>query len=175
MVTEMAARGEAFGAEADRGDFEVFRSGSAPPTVEGAMSAAAAAADSLFLDDELRADPAYQSYYYSNAHLNPRLPPPLLSKEDWRSSRHRLRSSGLGGIGDGRRQPPPAQATVGLPGIDLARQRSFSTVFQVLCCEETSNLLSLPYLQLVFFFLLVFKSMSSFRAGTCALHFFVDR
>ena len=133
MVTEMAARGgEAFGAEADR-DFEVFRSGSAPPTVEGAMGAAAAAG-SLFLDDELHADPAYQSYYYSNAHLNPRLPPPLLSKEDWRSSHHRLRSSGLGGIGDGRRQQPQAAAaegTVGLPGIDLGRQRSFSNVFQV--------------------------------------------
>ncbi|PUZ63646.1 hypothetical protein GQ55_3G084800 [Panicum hallii var. hallii] len=132
MVTEMAARGgEAFGAEADR-DFEVFRSGSAPPTVEGAMGAAAAAG-SLFLDDELRADPAYQSYYYSNAHLNPRLPPPLLSKEDWRSSHHRLRSSGLGGIGDGRRQQPQAAAaegTMGLPGIDLGRQRSFSNVFQ---------------------------------------------
>ncbi|KAK8456766.1 hypothetical protein SEVIR_3G067800v4 [Setaria viridis] len=132
MVTEMAARGgEAFGAEADR-DFEVFRSGSAPPTVEGAMGAAAAAG-SLFLDDDLRADPAYQSYYYSNAHLNPRLPPPLLSKEDWRSSHHRLRSSGLGGIGDGRRQQQPAAAaegTVGLPGIDLGRHRSFSNVFQ---------------------------------------------
>jgi pumilio RNA-binding family len=141
MVTEMAARGgEAFGAEADR-DFEVFRSGSAPPTVEGAMGAAAAAG-SLFLDDDLRADPAYQSYYYSNAHLNPRLPPPLLSKEDWRSSHHRLRSSGLGGIGDGRRQQQQQQAaaegTVGLPGIDLGRQRSFSNVFQV----ERSNIFS---------------------------------
>ncbi|AQK79432.1 pumilio homolog 1 [Zea mays] len=133
MVTEMAARGgeaAAFGAEADRGDFEVFRSGSAPPTVEGALGAAAAAAD-LLVDDDLRADPAYQSYYYSNAHLNPRLPPPLLSKEDWRSSHHRLRSAAFGGIGDGRRQQQPAaQGTVGLPGIDLARQRSFSTVFQ---------------------------------------------
>lgn len=140
MVTEMAARGgEAFGAEADR-DFEVFRSGSAPPTVEGAMGAAAAAG-SLFLDDDLRADPAYQSYYYSNAHLNPRLPPPLLSKEDWRSSHHRLRSSGLGGIGDGRRQQQPAAAaegTVGLPGIDLGRHRSFSNVFQV----QRSNIFS---------------------------------
>ncbi|CAN6331120.1 unnamed protein product [Urochloa humidicola] len=133
MVTDIAAHGgEAFGAEADR-DFEVFRSGSAPPTVEGAMGAAAASG-SLFLDDDLRADPAYQSYYYSsNAHLNPRLPPPLLSKEDWRSSHHRLGSSGLGGIGDGRRQQPAAAAaegTVGLPGIDLGRQRSFSNVFQ---------------------------------------------
>lgn len=106
-----------------------------------AAAAAAAAAGGLLVDDDLRADPAYQSYYYSNAHLNPRLPPPLLSKEDWRSSHHRLRSAGFGGIGDGRRQQPqqaPAEGTVGLPGIDLARQRSFSTVFQV----ERSNLFS---------------------------------
>jgi pumilio RNA-binding family len=146
MVTEMAARGgeAAFGAaEADRGDFEVFRSGSAPPTVEGALGAAAAGGGGrLLVDDELRSDPAYQSYYYSNAHLNPRLPPPLLSKEDWRSSHHRLRSSaGFGGIGDGRwqqQQAAAAEGTVGLPGIDLGRQRSFSTVFQV----ERSNLSS---------------------------------
>lgn len=146
MVTEMAARGgeaAAFGAsEADRGDFEVFRSGSAPPTVEGALGAAAGG---LLVDDELRSDPAYQSYYYSNAHLNPRLPPPLLSKEDWRSSHHRLRSSaGFGGIGDGRRQQQQqasaAEGTVGLPGIDLGRQRSFSSVFQV----ERSNRIFSP-------------------------------
>jgi pumilio RNA-binding family len=129
MVTEMAACGEAFGAEAER-DFEVFRSGSAPPTVEGAMSGGAGG---LLLDDELRADPAYQSYYYSNAHLNPRLPPPLLSKEDWRSSQHRLRSSG---IGDGRSQPPVAEGAVGLPGIHLGRQRSFSSVFQVVAASK---------------------------------------
>ncbi|KAL5202272.1 hypothetical protein ABZP36_013224 [Zizania latifolia] len=131
MVTEMATRGEAYGAAADR-DLELFRSGSAPPTVDGAMASAAAAAGDVFLDDELRADPAYQSYYYSNAHLNPRLPPPLLSKEDWRSAQHRLRSSGLGGIGDGRRQPAAAQGDglVGLPGIDLGRQGSFSSIFQ---------------------------------------------
>nr|ACL53455.1 unknown [Zea mays] len=135
MVTEMAARGgeaAAFGAETDRGDFEVFRSGSAPPTVEGALGAAGADGG-LLVDDDLRAGPAYQSYYYSSAHLNPRLPPPLLSKEDWRSSHHRLRSAGFGGIGDGRRQQQQASAaegTVGLPGIDLGRQRSFSTIFQ---------------------------------------------
>jgi pumilio RNA-binding family len=133
MVTEMAARGEAFGAEAER-DVEVFRSGSAPPTVEGAMSAAAAGGGGgLLLDDELRADPAYQSYYYTNAHLNPRLPPPLLSKEDWRSSQHRLRFSG---IGDGRIQPPVAEGAVGLPGIHLGRQRSFSSVFQVVAASK---------------------------------------
>ncbi|KAG8084591.1 hypothetical protein GUJ93_ZPchr0010g10991 [Zizania palustris] len=127
----MATRGEAYGAAADR-DLELFRSGSAPPTVESAMASAAAAAGGVFLDEELRADPAYQSYYYSNAHLNPRLPPPPLSKEDWRSAQHRLRSSGLGGIGDGRRQPAAAQGDglVGLPGIDLGRQGSISSIFQ---------------------------------------------
>jgi pumilio RNA-binding family len=36
---------------------------------------ATAVAGGLFLDDDLCADPDYQSYYYSNAHLN-RLPPP---------------------------------------------------------------------------------------------------
>ncbi|CAI9783522.1 unnamed protein product [Fraxinus pennsylvanica] len=35
-------------------------------------------------EKELRSDPAYLSYYYSNVNLNPRrLPLPLLSKEDW--------------------------------------------------------------------------------------------
>jgi pumilio RNA-binding family len=158
MVTEMAARGEAFGAEAER-DVEVFRSGSAPPTVECAMSAAAAGGGGgLLLDDELRADPAYQSYYYSNAHLNPRLPPPLLSKEDWRSSQHRLRSSGLGGIGDGRSQPPAAEGAVGLPGIHLGRQRSFSSVFQVVAARKDrsfsrsliSHFLSLGFFKSIF-------------------------
>jgi hypothetical protein len=43
-------------------------------TVEGAMGATAIAG-SLFFDDDLCADSDYQSYYYSNAHLN-RLPPP---------------------------------------------------------------------------------------------------
>ncbi|KAL6977382.1 hypothetical protein U1Q18_026182 [Sarracenia purpurea var. burkii] len=97
-----------------------YRSGSAPPTVEGSLSAvgglfihggggggAGAAADFGGLsEEELRSDPAYISYYYSNVNLNPRLPPPLLSKEDWRSAQ-RLQgtgtSSGLGGIGDRRK------------------------------------------------------------------------
>jgi hypothetical protein len=49
------------------------------------------------------ADPAYYlSYYYSHGNLNPRLPPPVLSKEDWRSTQ-RLKSGVVGGIGDKRR------------------------------------------------------------------------
>jgi pumilio RNA-binding family len=40
---------------------------------------ATAVAGGLFLDDDLCADPDYQSYYYSNVHLN-RLPPSHLSR-----------------------------------------------------------------------------------------------
>jgi hypothetical protein len=31
--------------------------------------------------EQLRADPSYLAYYYSHANLNPRLPPPLLTRE----------------------------------------------------------------------------------------------
>ena len=55
-------------------------------------------------EEELRSDPAYLSYYYSNVNLNPRLPPPLLSKEDWRfQQRLKGGASALGGIGDRRK------------------------------------------------------------------------
>ncbi|XWS74102.1 hypothetical protein CRYUN_Cryun02cG0186800 [Craigia yunnanensis] len=115
-------------------ELNLYRSGSAPPTVEGSLSAvgglfggAAAAASaagtggvsgttafSAFAgvknvngfasEEELRSDPAYHSYYYSNVNLNPRLPPPLLSKEDWKfAQRLKGGSSGIGGIGDRRK------------------------------------------------------------------------
>ncbi|CAN8259855.1 unnamed protein product [Cochlearia groenlandica] len=101
---------QTFGRERDREIDNVHRSGSAPPTVEGLLRAM----DSQYLnnnnnnsdyrdignitssnnnnnngvellsDDELRWHPEYLSYYYSNEHSNPRLPPPLLSREDWR-------------------------------------------------------------------------------------------
>ncbi|XAR72000.1 hypothetical protein NMG60_11018480 [Bertholletia excelsa] len=108
-------------------ELSMYRSGSAPPTVEGSLSAVGglfgggggAVADFGGLSEEqLRSDPAYISYYYSNVNQNPRLPPPLLSKEDWRSAQ-RLQgnggSSGLGGIGDRR---------VGAEGEDVANTRS---------------------------------------------------
>ncbi|GAU17306.1 hypothetical protein TSUD_110230 [Trifolium subterraneum] len=101
-------------------ELNLYRSGSAPPTVEGSLSAvgglfgggstAAAAAISEFSgngfgsEEELRSDPAYLSYYYSNVNLNPRLPPPLLSKEDWRfTQRLKGGTSVVGGIGDRRK------------------------------------------------------------------------
>ncbi|KAF6137839.1 hypothetical protein GIB67_040547 [Kingdonia uniflora] len=87
-------------------ELNIYRSGSAPPTVEGSL----AAVGGIFngggeaSEDSLRSDPAYLSYYYSNANLNPRLPPPLLSKEDWRFAQ-RVQSGGSlhGGIGDRRK------------------------------------------------------------------------
>ncbi|WCJ20487.1 pumilio 2 [Euphorbia peplus] len=105
-------------------ELNLYRSGSAPPTVEGSLSAVGGliggggggggSAFAEFLsgkngngiasEEELRSDPAYSSYYYNNVNLNPRLPPPLLSKEDWRFAQ-RLTGGGstIGGIGDRRK------------------------------------------------------------------------
>nr|CAD1828671.1 unnamed protein product [Ananas comosus var. bracteatus] len=134
------------------------RSGSAPPTVEGSLSAV----EGLFrnpngalTEEELRSDPAYHSYYYSHVNLNPRLPPPLISKED-RGSTQRFEAGrrGLGGIGDGRRSKmvgdgvgkallgkqlgfdsekwldKEGDGLIGLPGIELGRHKSFTGIFQ---------------------------------------------
>ncbi|KAK7404548.1 hypothetical protein VNO78_05500 [Psophocarpus tetragonolobus] len=103
-------------------ELNIFRSGSAPPTVEGSLNAVgglfggvgATAAfpefqgtkdvNGIASEEELRSDPAYISYYYSNVNMNPRLPPPLLSKEDWRfQQRLKGGASVLGGIGDRRK------------------------------------------------------------------------
>lgn len=107
-------------------DINIYRSGSAPPTVEGSLNAVG----SLFLrdnpissstaggggggngdineilsEDEIRSHPAYLSYYYSHENINPRLPPPLVSKEDWRvAQRFQGGGSPLGGIADWRKK-----------------------------------------------------------------------
>ncbi|XP_031115539.1 pumilio homolog 2-like [Ipomoea triloba] len=84
-------------------ELSIYRSGSAPPTVEGSLSAFGRLLGGGFSgvsEEELRSDPAYISYYYSNVNLNPRLPPPLLSKEDWRSAQ-RLQGGGGGGGSNG--------------------------------------------------------------------------
>ncbi|XWS65967.1 hypothetical protein CRYUN_Cryun05aG0159200 [Craigia yunnanensis] len=68
-------------------ELNIYRSGSAPPTVEGSLNSIGGLFNSkggFLSEEELRADPAYVNYYYSNGNLNPRLPPPLLSREDWR-------------------------------------------------------------------------------------------
>lgn len=104
-------------------ELNLYRSGSAPPTVEGSLSAVGGLfsggsnggasfsdfasgknGNGFMSEKELRSDPAYLSYYYSNVNLNPRLPPPLLSKEDWRyAQRLKGGNSVLGGIGDKRK------------------------------------------------------------------------
>lgn len=88
-------------------EVNMYRSGSAPPTVEGSLNAVGGLFGSGagltaelggISEEELRSDPAYISYYYANVNLNPRLPPPLLSKEDWRYAQ-RLQGGGGSGIG----------------------------------------------------------------------------
>ncbi|KAM7268037.1 hypothetical protein ACFE04_010203 [Oxalis oulophora] len=103
-------------------DLNMYRSGSAPPTVEGSLTAmgdlfrnssaygsgglnnntgSSGNNNGSLTDDELRSHPAYLSYYYSNDNINPRLPPPLLSKEDWRAAqRFQVSGNSFGGIGD---------------------------------------------------------------------------
>ncbi|KAJ6809151.1 pumilio-like protein 5 [Iris pallida] len=76
------------------------RSGSAPPTIQGSSLAIGdlrgnlnSTLEGIFeglstalhtseSEEQLRADPAYRAYYYSNVNLNPRLPQPLLSREN---------------------------------------------------------------------------------------------
>ncbi|KAK4435985.1 Pumilio4 [Sesamum alatum] len=96
-------------------ELDINRSGSAPPTVEGALGAAGSlfrypnfakndgsgsssnniASIGVLSEEEIRSHPAYLEYYYSHENLNPRLPPPSLSKEDWRIAQ-RVRASGFG-------------------------------------------------------------------------------
>ncbi|KAM7253832.1 hypothetical protein ACFE04_031514 [Oxalis oulophora] len=86
------------------------RSGSAPPSMEGSFEAIGkllaqqntglnlnlenltAAMENCKTEEQLRSDPAYLAYYCSNVNLNPRLPPPLMSRENRRLIRH------IGGI-----------------------------------------------------------------------------
>ncbi|KAH9622622.1 hypothetical protein KSS87_019253 [Heliosperma pusillum] len=122
LLREQRRQGQESGALVDDRERElnIYRSGSAPPTVEGSLNAVGGlfgnsnGAFSEFArskndnggmsEEELRSDPSYLSYYYSNVNLNPRLPPPLLSKEDWRlTQRLQGGNSVLGGIGDGRK------------------------------------------------------------------------
>lgn len=82
------------------------RSGSAPPSMEGSSIAILGLRghhnsdldailenlnvgfESCQSEEQLRADPAYVAYYYSNVNLNPRIPPPLVSQENRRLAHH---------------------------------------------------------------------------------------
>ncbi|KAJ8557522.1 hypothetical protein K7X08_003147 [Anisodus acutangulus] len=99
-------------------DLNISRSGSAPPTVQGSLSAVGSlfrtnlaqsnssnnnnssggggnSSGDILTEEQIRSHPAYLAYYYSNVNLNPRLPPPLLSREDWRIAQ-RVQAGGCG-------------------------------------------------------------------------------
>lgn len=88
------------------------RSGSAPPSVEGSFASIGnliaqqnpnldasleSLRESCETEEQMRADPAYLAYYCSNVNLNPRLPPPLISRENRRLVRH------IGGFGNNKK------------------------------------------------------------------------
>ncbi|KAH9609757.1 hypothetical protein KSS87_012747, partial [Heliosperma pusillum] len=129
LLRERRRQGQEFAESNSEQERELnrLRSGSAPPTVDGSLSAVGGLFSNsnsnsngngvfseltqrkdsnnvAMSEEELRSDPAYLSYYYSKVNLNPRLPPPLLSKEDWRLTQS-LQGGGtvVGGIGDRRK------------------------------------------------------------------------
>ncbi|XP_077226162.1 pumilio homolog 1-like [Tasmannia lanceolata] len=102
-------------------EVNIYRSGSAPPTVEGSLTAVGSlfgnsraeyqginrnnAGRGVLSEEELRLDTGYMSYYYSPENLNPRFPPPVMNKEDWRVARRfQGGTSSFGGIGDRRKK-----------------------------------------------------------------------
>ncbi|KAJ8770987.1 hypothetical protein K2173_022888 [Erythroxylum novogranatense] len=131
-------------------ELNLYRSGSAPPTVEGSLNAVGgllgcgggggvgapllefangSTRNGFLSEEELKSDPAYLSYYYSNVNLNPRLPHPLLSREDWRSAQRLKGNSVLGGIGDRRKvnssDNGSGRAVYTMPpGFDLKKQET---------------------------------------------------
>lgn len=92
------------------------RSGSAPPSVEGSLAAMgglfdmptspkgsnsqSGEEDVLDAEEAQRADPKYLVYYYNNINLNPRLPPPLISWNNYRLAQRLQSGMGAGGYGD---------------------------------------------------------------------------
>ncbi|CAH2060175.1 unnamed protein product, partial [Thlaspi arvense] len=129
-------------------ELNLYRSGSAPPTVDGSFSAAgglfSGGGGAPFLefggvnkgngfgsdDEEYRKDPEYLSYYYANMKLNPRLPPPLMSREDLRvAQRVKGSSTVLGGIGDRRKVNDNRSLFSMPPGFDqMKQQQEFEAV-----------------------------------------------
>ncbi|KAK6929171.1 Nucleic acid binding NABP [Dillenia turbinata] len=138
-------------------DLNMYRSGSAPPTVEGSLNAVGSlfgnkgfgqfernsgnGLDKVISEEELRSHPAYLSYYYSHNNMNPRLPPPLLSKEDWRvAQRFQGGAPSFGGIEDWRKRNlgddggsaslfsmQPGLSSLKREGYELMEQRKVTT------------------------------------------------
>ncbi|GLT93063.1 hypothetical protein SLE2022_108690 [Rubroshorea leprosula] len=148
-------------------ELNIFRSGSAPPTVEGSLSSIGGlfnssgmsniveggAKDGFLSEEELRVDPAYVNYYYSklaSGNLNPRLPPPLVSREDWRFAQKLQGGNGnrslfavqpgfggdeqdnAGGGGDGSGADWEGDGLIGLSGLGElgSSQKSLAEIIQ---------------------------------------------
>ncbi|KAI4983113.1 hypothetical protein ZWY2020_023605 [Hordeum vulgare] len=108
------------GGGASAEELSMYRSGSAPPTVQGARAAvgtlfsaappahvdSSGGLNDMLSEEDILSHPAYLQYYYNNEHLNPRLPVPMVSKEDWRAAQRFQAASG--GVGDWRRRPSEA-------------------------------------------------------------------
>ncbi|KAJ6826727.1 pumilio-like protein 1-like [Iris pallida] len=116
-------------------ELDMYRSPSAPPTLEGSLSA-----NGFSSEDTL----------WSNANLDPQLPPPGMLREGWR---HRAGSSSIGdrrkvggggntrgdslfsmqprsGLQEEGRREWLAPEGDGLIGLSLGRQKSFADIFQ---------------------------------------------
>ncbi|KAM0857188.1 hypothetical protein ACQ4PT_048641 [Festuca glaucescens] len=126
------------GGGASAEELSMYRSGSAPPTVRGARAAlfSTSAAPQPHLDtlpadmlseEEMLSHPAYLQYYYNNEHLNPRLPVPMVSKEDWRAAQRFQSVSG--GIGDRRRRPSEAPGGSSLFSVQPGAREGNGTEF----------------------------------------------
>lgn len=131
MLLREQRRQEASASDRER-ELNICRGGSAPPTVEGSLAAIAGIknANGLLSEEELLSDPAYLSYYYSHVNRNPRLPPPAISKEDWRFSRRfQAGGSSFGGIGDKRKSSRTDEEVGGSlfslqPGFNVQKEES---------------------------------------------------
>lgn len=167
-------------------ELNIYRSGSAPPTVEGSLNSIGGLFNSkggILSEEELRADPAYVNYYYSNGNLNPRLPPPLLSREDWRFAQRLQGGNGNngnngsdenrslfavqpgfgeeeenGGGGSGVKWGG-GDGLIGLPGLGGlgTRQKSIAEIFQVMTRYILTLFLSLLWIDSVCFSLILIR------------------
>ncbi|KAL3523846.1 hypothetical protein ACH5RR_016680 [Cinchona calisaya] len=102
-------------------ELNIFRSGSAPPTVEGSLSGlfgGGVGGRGGLSEEVIRSDPSYIKYYYSNVNLNPRLPPPILSNEDWRYAQRLQGGGGGGGIVNGPAAIGDRRKVIGGSGDD---------------------------------------------------------
>lgn len=109
------------------------RSESAPPSMEGSFAALrnllkqqegsssevlSRAIENYDSEEEIRSDPAYVAYYLSNINLNPRLPPPLISRENQHLLRH---------FGDNNQSPTTSWDNMGIRSSLHSSRTALST------------------------------------------------